>query len=154
MTESIKINWYRCKVDKALMSELMRKSDARAFLQVIPQFALFVLTGTLAYLAFRHLNSLNWPTALPLLRPTTPPFALSAAAREKLQRQYATIEITDSVSTTPAARRRARGTARHGRRNAGRAGTTRARSPGACRSWVQFERKSHRLARHGAAPLA
>ncbi|MBP6506198.1 MAG: fatty acid desaturase [Opitutaceae bacterium] len=67
MTESIKINWYRCKVDKALMSELMRKSDARAFLQVIPQFALFVLTGTLAYLAFRHLNSLNWPTALPLL---------------------------------------------------------------------------------------
>ena len=38
-------------------------------------------------------------TALPLLRPTTPPFVLSAAAREKLQRQYATIEITDSVAT-------------------------------------------------------
>ncbi|MEY3775269.1 MAG: hypothetical protein RLZZ129_2049, partial [Verrucomicrobiota bacterium] len=61
MNESIKINWYRCKVDKALMSELMRRSDARAFLQVIPQLGLYALTGTLAYLAFLHLTAANWP---------------------------------------------------------------------------------------------
>jgi AraC-like DNA-binding protein len=37
-------------------------------------------------------------TALPLLRPTTTPPTLSAAARQMLQRQYATVEITDSVA--------------------------------------------------------
>ncbi len=67
MTESIKINWYRCKVDKALMSELMRRSDARAFRQVILQLGLYALTGTLAYLAFLHLTAANWPWMLPLL---------------------------------------------------------------------------------------
>jgi fatty acid desaturase len=67
MHDQIKINWYRCKVDKAVMSELMRRSDARAFAQVIPHIGLFAVTGTLAYLAFSHLNTSNWPTALPLL---------------------------------------------------------------------------------------
>lgn len=67
MNEQIKINWYRCKVDKAVMSEFMRKSDARAFLQVIPQLGLFALTGTLAYLAFQRLDAANWPWVLPLL---------------------------------------------------------------------------------------
>ncbi len=38
-------------------------------------------------------------TALPLLRPTTLPQTLSAAASQMLQREYATIEITDSVAT-------------------------------------------------------
>src|SRR6478735_11800342 len=37
-------------------------------------------------------------TALPLLRPSTTPSTLSAAARQMLQREYATIEITDSVA--------------------------------------------------------
>ena len=37
-------------------------------------------------------------TALPLLRPTTTPAALTAAARRTLERQYATIEIADSVA--------------------------------------------------------
>ncbi len=67
MTESIKINWYRCKVDKAVMSRLMRKSDALAFRQVIPQLGLYALTGTLAYLAFLNLTAANWPWLLPLL---------------------------------------------------------------------------------------
>lgn len=40
-----------------------------------------------------------WATALPLERPTTLPAGLSAAARRVLERQYATIEITDSVAT-------------------------------------------------------
>lgn len=67
MTEQIKINWYRCKVDKAVMSALMRRSDARAFAHVIAQLLVYAATATLAYLAFRHLNAANWPTALPLL---------------------------------------------------------------------------------------
>lgn len=67
MTEQIKINWYRCKVDKAVMSELMRKSDARAFAQTIPQLGLFVVTGTLAYLAYLNVHASNWPWAVPLL---------------------------------------------------------------------------------------
>ena len=37
-------------------------------------------------------------TALPLLRPTTTPAGLTAAARRSLERQYATIEIADSVA--------------------------------------------------------
>ena len=67
MNEPIRINWYRCKIDKAVMSELMRKSDARAFAQVIPQLLLFAVTGTRAYLAFLQLHAHNWRWAVPLL---------------------------------------------------------------------------------------
>jgi hypothetical protein len=37
-------------------------------------------------------------TTLPLLRPTALPTSLTAAARRAMERQYATIEITDSVA--------------------------------------------------------
>jgi hypothetical protein len=37
-------------------------------------------------------------TALPVLRPTVTPARLTAAARRALEKQYATIEITDSVA--------------------------------------------------------
>ncbi|MBI2517411.1 MAG: fatty acid desaturase [Opitutae bacterium] len=67
MNEQIKINWYRCKVDKALMSELMRRSDTRAFTQVLLQLALFAATGALAFKIHRHLDGNNWPWMLPLL---------------------------------------------------------------------------------------
>jgi fatty acid desaturase len=67
MNEKIKINWYRTPVEKAVMSDLMRKSDARAFAQVIPQLALFAVTGTLAFLAYRNINATNWTWALQLL---------------------------------------------------------------------------------------
>lgn len=67
MDGPVKINWYRTKVDKAVMSPLMRKSDAKAFAQVIPQLLLFVVTGTLAYLAFLNVHATNWPWALPVL---------------------------------------------------------------------------------------
>lgn len=40
-----------------------------------------------------------WATALPLERPTALPTGLTPAARRLLERQYATIEITDSVAT-------------------------------------------------------
>ena len=67
MTEQIRINWYRCKVDKAVMSELMRKSNAQAFIQVTLQLLLFAATATLAYFAFLNVHASNWRRALPLL---------------------------------------------------------------------------------------
>ncbi|MCB1103499.1 MAG: fatty acid desaturase [Cephaloticoccus sp.] len=67
MTESLKITWYRCKVDRAVMSELMKRSDARAFLQAGGQLLIYALTGTLAWLAWRHLDAANWPWMLPLV---------------------------------------------------------------------------------------
>jgi len=67
VNEKININWYRCKVDKAVMGALMRRSDARGFAQVIPQLLLFAATGTSAYLAYLNLHASNWPWALPLL---------------------------------------------------------------------------------------
>jgi fatty acid desaturase len=67
MPEPIKINWYRCRVDKSLMGELMQRSDARAFAQVLPQLGLFALTGSLAYTIFRRLDAHSWPWLLPAL---------------------------------------------------------------------------------------
>ncbi|MCC6414519.1 MAG: fatty acid desaturase, partial [Opitutaceae bacterium] len=67
MTENIKINWYRCKVDRAVMSELMRKSDARGFLQAGGHLLVYAITGTLAWLTWRHLDAANWLWLLPLL---------------------------------------------------------------------------------------
>jgi len=67
MNEQLKVSWYRCKVDKAVMSDLMKKSDARAFAQVIPQLLLYAATGTAAYLAYANLHASNWHWALPLL---------------------------------------------------------------------------------------
>lgn len=67
MNERIKINWYRCKVDKAVMSALMERSNARAFAQALPQLGLFAATGTLAYVLFLHLRADNWLWMFPLL---------------------------------------------------------------------------------------
>ena len=43
-------------------------------------------------------GDLFWSTTLPLERPLNLPATLTAAARRQLERQYATIEITDSVA--------------------------------------------------------
>jgi fatty acid desaturase len=67
MNEQIKINWYRCKVDKKVMSELMKTSDARGFRQVFLQMGLFCTTFTLAYLAFLQVNAANWMWSVPVL---------------------------------------------------------------------------------------
>lgn len=67
MNEPLKISWYRCKVDKAIMRDLVRKSDARGFAQAVPQLLLFVATATLANLAFKSIHANNWPWVLPLL---------------------------------------------------------------------------------------
>lgn len=67
MNDQIKINWYRSPVDRAVRSELMRTNDLRGLLQVIPQLALFTITGALAYAAFLNVSSVTWPWAVPVL---------------------------------------------------------------------------------------
>ena len=59
MNEQIKISWYRCTVDKAVMSELMRKNDGRAFLQAGGHLLLYAATGTAAYLAYLNVHARN-----------------------------------------------------------------------------------------------
>jgi len=67
MNEQIKINWYRTKVDRQLMSALMKRSDFKALRQSLLQLGLFALTATLSYLAFRHITAANWYVSVPLL---------------------------------------------------------------------------------------
>lgn len=62
-----KINWYRCRVDPQLMRELMQTSDRHGLLQAGGHLGLFILTGTLAYLAFRQTSGANWYWSVPLL---------------------------------------------------------------------------------------
>jgi len=64
--QEVKINWYRSKVDRAVMSELMRKNDARAFRQVLLQLGLYVCTATLSFVAFKNIHATNWMWMLPL----------------------------------------------------------------------------------------
>jgi fatty acid desaturase len=62
-----KIRWYRCKIDREVMSELMQRSNLRGFVQVFCQIGLFAITGTLAYIAFLNINETNWVWSVPLL---------------------------------------------------------------------------------------
>ena len=66
MYETVRINWYRCKVDKALMSELMRKSDAKAFRHVLLHLGLYCCTAGTAFLAFNNIHANNWYYTLPI----------------------------------------------------------------------------------------
>ena len=43
-----KIQWYRCKIDPALMKELMQRSDLQGFRQALGHLGLDLATGTLA----------------------------------------------------------------------------------------------------------
>ncbi len=67
MNEQIKINWYRTKVDKQLMSTLMKRSDGRALTHCLLHLLLFATTATAAYLAFLQVNRENLIWSLPLL---------------------------------------------------------------------------------------
>ena len=67
MNDQIRISWYRTRVDKAVMSGLMRRSDTRGFAQVIPQLGLYAATGTLAFLAYQNIQPENWHWAVPVL---------------------------------------------------------------------------------------
>jgi fatty acid desaturase len=62
-----KINWYRCQIDPKLMSQLMECSDWQGFKQAGGHLALWITTGTLAYLAFRNITGANWYWSVPVL---------------------------------------------------------------------------------------
>lgn len=62
-----KINWYRCRVDPQVMSNLMQCSDFHGFRQALGHLGLWCATGCLAYLAFRQVNGATWVWSVPLL---------------------------------------------------------------------------------------
>ena len=62
-----KIQWYRCKIDPAVMKELMQRSDLQGFRQALGHLGLGFSTGTMAYLIFLEINSATWLWSLPLL---------------------------------------------------------------------------------------
>lgn len=56
MSQNKRINWYRSPIDKGLMKELTRRSDAKGLLQCLGFLLMSIATGTLAYYSFHH-----WP---------------------------------------------------------------------------------------------
>ncbi|VGO18198.1 fatty acid desaturase [Pontiella sulfatireligans] len=56
-----KVDWLRIPIDKAIRKKLMERSDARGFLQIIPQLLFSVLTGAGVVYSFYHLP---WPFTL------------------------------------------------------------------------------------------
>ncbi len=63
----MRINWYRSKVDPDVMRQLCERSDARALIHVGAQLGLYALTGTAAWLCYRHIDAANWLWTVPLL---------------------------------------------------------------------------------------
>lgn len=67
LNEKIKINWYRTKVDKSVMSQLTKRSDAKAMRQCIFQLGLFALTSALCFLAIKNIEGGNLWWSIPAL---------------------------------------------------------------------------------------
>ena len=53
-----KISWYQTPLDRTVLKNLTRKSDARALVHLLAHMGFTAGTGILVYLAFRHLS---WP---------------------------------------------------------------------------------------------
>lgn len=51
-----KINWYRTKIESAVMRALTMRSDWRALPYALGLLALIALSGSAAYLAWLHLG--------------------------------------------------------------------------------------------------
>ncbi len=62
-----KIQWYRSAVDPQLLAEWMQCSDWQGYRQAVGHFGLWVVTGLLAYLAFRQISAPNAYWSVPLL---------------------------------------------------------------------------------------
>jgi fatty acid desaturase len=67
MNEQITINWYRTPVDKAVMSRLMKRSDAKGMRHCLLHLGLFAATTAASYLAYQQIDSANWIWSVPLL---------------------------------------------------------------------------------------
>jgi len=50
--KTLKIDWYRCPIDKQILSGLVEKSDAKGLFQAVGHLGLWVLTGALSYVFF------------------------------------------------------------------------------------------------------
>ena len=55
--KTLKIDWYRCPIDKKVLTGLVQKSDARGLFQAGGHFGLWVVTGVTSFLLF---NSGQW----------------------------------------------------------------------------------------------
>ena len=64
--DSLKVNWYRCPIEKAELQKLMRRNDLRGWLQTGCHLGLFFITGFLAYFALVNITLDNWTWSLPL----------------------------------------------------------------------------------------
>jgi fatty acid desaturase len=67
LNEKVKINWYRTKVDKSVMSRLMKRSDAKAMIQCVLQVGLFAFTATLCFLTISKMRVDNLYWSVPAL---------------------------------------------------------------------------------------
>lgn len=67
LQEEVKITWYRSPIDKAVMSELMKRSDRKAMVHVLLHLGLFASTATLCWLAWLNVHATNWFWSVPLL---------------------------------------------------------------------------------------
>jgi len=50
--KSLKINWYRCPIDRQVLSQLVKKSDMKGLIQSLGHLGLWVLTGSLSWAMF------------------------------------------------------------------------------------------------------
>ncbi len=55
--KTLKIDWYRCPIDKAVLSSLVQKSDAKGFVQAAGHLGLWMATGTACLMLF---NASQW----------------------------------------------------------------------------------------------
>ena len=61
------VNWYRTPIDPDTLSELMKRSDLRGWIQTILHLGLFFATAALAYFVFMQVNLANWYWSIPSL---------------------------------------------------------------------------------------
>ena len=66
-SSDFRVAWYRSPIDRAVLAELMRRNNVRAWAQTLCHLGLFFATGAAAYLVFAHIDHGNWPWAVPLL---------------------------------------------------------------------------------------
>ena len=66
-SKDVRINWYRTPVEKQKMRALLKRSDLQGLKQSLGHLGLWVVTGTLAYTAFLHMNAANAWWTFPLL---------------------------------------------------------------------------------------
>ena len=62
-----KVEWYRSPIDSDLMSDLMKRSDLRGWVQTVLHLGWFFATAALAYFVYSQVNATNWYWSVPLL---------------------------------------------------------------------------------------